>query len=97
MTGPILYLYDDAAVDVSRITGIPWSWQQLETGGTRRPFLDLMELDWWDRMRVAFTVIAVECLLASYFTRDQDGTNGRANRMDSGVDNSGGDQSGAWG
>ena len=57
------YLYDDAAVDVARLTGLTWSWKQLETNGQPRPYIDLLELDWWDRMRVALTVIAVENLL----------------------------------
>jgi hypothetical protein len=70
---PIAYLFDNAAVDVSRITGIPWEYQQLETGGPRRPCLNLLELDWWDRMRVTLTVIGVESLLAAYFTGAQDG------------------------
>lgn len=62
----VTYLYDNAAIDVSRITGIPWAYQQLETGGEQRPCLNLLELDWWDRMRVTLTVIGVEALLAEY-------------------------------
>lgn len=68
----IAYLYDDAAIDVSRITGIPWAYQQLETGGNQRPCINLLELDWFDRMKVAFAVIAVENMLAAYFNRTQE-------------------------
>lgn len=66
----ITYLYDDAAKDVSRITGIPWAYLQVETRSPRRPAINLLELDWWDRMRVTFTVIACEYLLRHYFGVD---------------------------
>lgn len=52
-----MYLVDDAAVDVSRITGLPWCWRRVETRGVPRPYLDLVELDWWDRWRVAWALI----------------------------------------
>jgi hypothetical protein len=73
---PITYLYDDAAIDVSRITGIPWAYEQFETRGARRPCINLVDLDWWDRMRVALTVIAAEYLIDSYMistTLESDG------------------------
>jgi hypothetical protein len=66
----ITYLYDDAAKDVSRITGIPWAYLQVESRGPRRPAINLLELDWWDRMRVALTIIAVENLLGGNYVRN---------------------------
>lgn len=51
------YLIDDEAVDVSRMTGIPWSWEKVHQRGVRHPFIDLNKLDWWDRMRVVFALI----------------------------------------
>lgn len=59
----VILLYDDAAIDVSRITGIPWSYQQLESRSKRRPCINLLELDSLDRLRVVLTVAAVELLL----------------------------------
>jgi hypothetical protein len=70
----ITYLYDDAAKDVSRITGIPWAYLQVESRSPRRPAINLLELDWWDRMRVTFTVIACEYLLRRYFGDDNGGS-----------------------
>lgn len=55
--GGLVYLTDDDAVDVSRITGIPWSWERVHQRGPRHPFLDLTNLCWWDRWRVAWTWI----------------------------------------
>lgn len=53
----LYYLTDELAVDVSRITGIPWSYQKVHQRGIHRPFMDLRQLDWVDRLRVAFTLI----------------------------------------
>lgn len=51
------YLLDDEAVDVSRITGIPWSFERVSQRGVPQPFLDLRNLSWWDRFRVAWAMI----------------------------------------
>lgn len=76
----ISFLYDDAAVDVSRITGIPWAYQQFESGGASRPCINLLDLDWWDRMRVTFAVIAGE-----YFVQHYMEGHGGDDRLDSPV------------
>lgn len=57
--GHQLILVDDEAVDVSRVTGIPWCWRRVETRGPYRPVLDLTELSWWERFRVAWTHIGI--------------------------------------
>ena len=57
------FLVDDVARDVSRITGIPWHYERVHQRGVPHPFLDLDRLDWWDRMRVAFTQIGVTYFL----------------------------------
>jgi len=51
------FLVDDEAKDISRITDIPWSWQRVHQRGVLRPFLDLRNLDWWDRWRVVWAQI----------------------------------------
>lgn len=51
------YLFSEAAVDVSRLTGLPWSWARVETGGDLLPCINLVELSWWDRWRVAWALI----------------------------------------
>lgn len=51
------YLMDDEAIDISRITGIPWCYAKVHQRGIKHPFLDLSALSWWDRFRVAWAYI----------------------------------------
>ncbi len=62
------YLVDDVAVDVSRITGIPWSYERVHQRGARHPFIDLDKLTWWERFRVAWTLIGVNFYLEATCT-----------------------------
>jgi hypothetical protein len=55
--GSAAFLTDDTAVDVSRVTGIPWRYAVVESRGVARPYLDLLALDWWDQFRVAWTLV----------------------------------------
>jgi hypothetical protein len=64
LNGPVAYLIDDEAIDVSRITGIPWCYRRVHQRGALHPFLDLAELDWWDRWRVAWTIIGGHSFLS---------------------------------
>lgn len=51
-------LTDDEARDVSRVTGIPWYYGRIHQRGPLHPLMDLSELDWWDRFRVAWVLVA---------------------------------------
>jgi hypothetical protein len=53
----MMYLTDDEAIDVSRMTGIPWSYERVHQRGVPRPFLDLRNLPWWEQWRVAWARI----------------------------------------
>ncbi len=57
------FLYADAAIEVSRLTGFPWSWERIETGTPPVPYIDLVSLGWWDRMRVAWAMIGAHAYL----------------------------------
>lgn len=59
------YLIDDEAVDVSRMTDLPWGWWKIDQHGVRRPVLLLEELDWWDRWRVLWARVGGWYLLDS--------------------------------
>lgn len=48
---------DDAARDVSRITGIPWSYQKVHQRGAMHPVIDPQELDAWANLQIAFAMI----------------------------------------
>lgn len=52
-----MLLLDDIAQDVSRITGIPWAWERVETKQPKRPCINLFNLDPIDRLRVSFALI----------------------------------------
>ena len=58
-----VYLVDDVARDVSRMTGIPWSWQRVHQRGPMHPFIDLMDLGWWERFRVAWARIGAQVFM----------------------------------
>ncbi len=64
-----MFLVDDEAVDVSRMTGLPWSYERVSQHGVPQPFLDLRMLDWWQRFRVAW------CLIGGYFLVNNAPTN----------------------
>lgn len=57
------YLIDDEARDVSWLTGIPWYYARVHQRGPLHPFIDLVELQWWDRWRVAWARIGVYHLI----------------------------------
>ncbi len=60
------YLYADAAVDASRLTGIPWSWERVETGTPPTPCINLTTLAWWDRWKVAWALIGAHAYVDSH-------------------------------
>src|SRR5690349_11289884 len=51
------------AIDISRITGIPWAYRVTRTRGEPEPTIDLHRLDWWDRFRVAFARVGAHYFL----------------------------------
>jgi len=55
--GGVTYFLDDEAIDISRLTGIPWSWQKVHQRGNRHPYLEVSDLSWWERWRVAWAYI----------------------------------------
>lgn len=57
------YLYDEAAQDVSRVTGIPWCWSKASNNEAPRPFISLLDLAPWDALRVAWAVIGMNVWL----------------------------------
>ncbi len=63
-----MFLVDDAAVDVSRLTGIPWSYERVHQRGVPRPFIDLDSLTWWERFRIAWTLIGANFYLEATCT-----------------------------
>ncbi len=67
---PLAYLYDSAAKDVSRVTGIPWGYGRPSNTDHPRPFISLLDLNWGDRFRVAWTLIGMEYWLALRSTND---------------------------
>lgn len=58
-----MVLLDDIAQDVSRITGIPWSYERVETKQPKRPCINLFNLDPIDRLRVSFALITGHYML----------------------------------
>lgn len=52
------WLLDHEAVDVSRMTGVPWHYARVHQHGPLHPFIDLAALDWWDAWRVCWARIA---------------------------------------
>ena len=70
------YLIDDDARDVSRITGIPWSYERVHQRGVPHPYIDLGALDRIDRLRVAFAMIGAQYYVDHYAKGDSDGTPG---------------------
>lgn len=52
-----MLLLDDIAQDVSRITGIPWAWERVETKAPKRPCINLFNLDPIDRLRVSLALV----------------------------------------
>lgn len=55
--GGVVILTGEEAVDVSRMTGIPWSWERVASWEPLVPVLDLLRLSYADRMRVAWARI----------------------------------------
>ncbi len=51
------YIVDEEARDVSQMTGIPWYYARVHQRGALHPFIDLVDLCWWDRWRVAWARI----------------------------------------
>jgi hypothetical protein len=58
-----MYLVDDEARDVSRMTGLEWTPAKVHSKGIVRPFLDLRTLDYWDQFMVAWTMIGAYAYL----------------------------------
>ena len=60
------YLIDDEARDVSTLTGLPWRWARVHQRGPLHPYLDLLELCWWDRWRVAWARIGAYVVVEAW-------------------------------
>lgn len=52
------------AIDVSRLTGIPWAYRVTRSRGKPEPTLDVHQLDSLDRIRVAFALIGAHYWLS---------------------------------
>lgn len=55
--GSVTFFVDEEAVDISRLTGLPWSFQKTHQRGVLRPYLEISSLDWFDKWRVAWAYI----------------------------------------
>lgn len=62
---PPFCLVGDEAIDVSRMTGIPYFYGKESTRGARSPMINLFDLTAWDRFRVAWALVAGYAVLAS--------------------------------
>lgn len=51
------YIVDEEARDVSRITGIPWSYERVQSNDIRRPCIMFDDLCWVDKLGVAFALV----------------------------------------
>lgn len=56
-------LVDQEAVDVSRLTGIPWYWGRLHQRGPQHPLMDLNELEWWDQWLVLWARVGAHAFI----------------------------------
>lgn len=74
-------LVDDEAVDVSRMTDLPWGWWKIEQRGELRPVLLLDELGWWDRFRVFWTRLGGWYYLDCDDSKPQDVNHGTADLL----------------
>jgi hypothetical protein len=54
------------AVDVSRMTGIPWSWERADSRGPRVPMIDPSRLSYVERMRIVVALIGAHYYLDSH-------------------------------
>lgn len=55
------FLTGQHAVDVSRMTDLPWYRCRVHNNRPYTEYLDLLTLDWWDQLRVAW------CLIGGYY------------------------------
>jgi hypothetical protein len=53
------------AVDVARITGLPWYYAQVHTHGLCVPVLDVSSLDGWTRFTINWALVAGYAWLAT--------------------------------
>jgi hypothetical protein len=74
-------LIDEEAVDISRMTGVPWYFARVATWGGHRPCIGLVDLTWWDRWKVLWARVG-----ANYWLR----CDGSANTTEAGEGGSGG-------